>query len=238
MSPESRPHVSCLCVAVGCVGWCLVLVCAAVCVAGPKDSSDSNAPSVRSLFARYCVVCYQCVCVVVQGGPIPLAGGAFYADRPSPTTWGLPAPGRPDSHTLRRCGGRGGQRRFPSGSPALGSTGWTGGRHPLAVSGHTPQGGGGGWHKASVSDCLPLAAPIGLSPPLILTLRGPERVLVVSTDPPDDLSCLTTPGVGSPGDGAVARAVDQVHPDAPSESVGGFADSSTDLCALGCASAG
>ena len=51
------------------------------------------------------------------------------------------------------------------------------------------------WHKASVSDCLPLAAPIGLSPPLILTLCGPKRVLVVSTEPPDDLSCLTTPGV-------------------------------------------
>ena len=57
-------------------------------------------------------------------------------------------------------------------------------------------GGGGGWHKASVSDCLPLAAPIGLSPLPILTLCGPERVLVVSTEPPDDLSCLTTPGVG------------------------------------------
>ena len=56
--------------------------------------------------------------------------------------------------------------------------------------------GGGG-----VSDCLPLAAPIGLSPLLILTLCGPERVLVVSTEPPDDLSCLTTPGVGRPGDG-------------------------------------
>ena len=52
---------------------------------------------------------------------------------------------------------------------------------------------------------MPLAAPIGLSPPLILTLCGPERVLVVSTEPPDDLSCLTTPGVGRPGDGAVAR---------------------------------
>ena len=84
--------------------------------------------------------------------------------------------------------------------------------------------GGGGWHKASVSDCLPLAAPIGLSPLLILTLCGPERVLVVSTEPPDDLSCLTTPGVGRPGDGAVARAGDQGHPDAPSESVQGFAD--------------
>ena len=94
-------------------------------------------------------------------------------------------------------------------------------------------GGEGGWHKASVSNCLPLAAPIGLSPLLILTLCGPERVLVVSTEPPDDLSCLTTPGVGRPGDGAVARAVDRVHPDAHTKSMRGFADSSTDLCALG-----
>ena len=70
-----------------------------------------------------------------------------------------------------------------------------------------PAVGGGGWHKASVFGCLPLAAPIGLSPLLILTLCGSERVLVVSTEPPDDLSCLTTPGVGCPGDGAVARAV-------------------------------
>ena len=70
--------------------------------------------------------------------------------------------------------------------------------------------GGGGWHEAMVLVCLPLVAPIGLSPPLILTLCGPERVLVVSTEPPDDLSCLTTPGVGLPGDGAVARAVDQL----------------------------
>ena len=61
--------------------------------------------------------------------------------------------------------------------------------------------GGGGGHKASVSDCLPLAAPIGLSPLHILTLCGSEHVLVVSTEPPDDLSCLTTPGVGRPKDG-------------------------------------
>ena len=46
------------------------------------------------------------------------------------------------------------------------------------------RGGGEGWHKASVSDCLSLAAPLGLSPPLILTLCGPKRVLVVSTEPP------------------------------------------------------
>ena len=84
-------------------------------------------------------------------------------------------------------------------------------------------GGGGGriWHKASVSDCLPLAAPIGLSPLHIQTLCGPERVLVVSPEPPDDLSCLTTPGLGRPGDGAVARAVDQGHPDAHSGGGGG-----------------
>ena len=79
---------------------------------------------------------------------------------------------------------------------------------------HCSGGGGGGWHEALVLVWLPLAAPIGLSPLLILTLRGPKCVLVVSTEPPDDLSCLTTPGVGRPRDGAVARAVDQAHPDA------------------------
>ena len=87
-------------------------------------------------------------------------------------------------------------------------------------------GGGGGWHKASVSDGLPLAAPIGLSPLLILTLCGPERVWVVSTEPPDDLSCLTTPGVGCPGD----RAVDQVHPDAYSESMLGLPTPALCVC--------
>ena len=70
-----------------------------------------------------------------------------------------------------------------------------------------------------VSLCLPLAAPIGLSPLHSPTLCGSERVLVVSTEPPDDLSCLTTPGVGRPGDGAVARAIDQGHPDAHPESM-------------------
>ena len=95
------------------------------------------------------------------------------------------------------------------------------GERPAAAR-KSARGGGGGWHKASVSDCLPLAAPIGLSPLLILTLCGPERVLVVSTEPPDVLSCLTTAGVGCPGDGAVARAVDQGHPDAHSESMQGL----------------
>ena len=83
------------------------------------------------------------------------------------------------------------------------------------------RGGGGGWHKASVSDCLPLAAPIGLSPLLILTPCGSERLLVVSTEPLDDFSCLTTPGWLSPRR-AFARAVDQVHPDAHSESMLGL----------------
>ena len=64
--------------------------------------------------------------------------------------------------------------------------------------------GGGGGTKASVSDCLPLAAPIGLSPLLILTLCGSERVLVVSTELLDDSSCFT-PGVGCPGDGRGGR---------------------------------
>ena len=43
--------------------------------------------------------------------------------------------------------------------------------------------------------CLPLAAPIGLLPLHILTLCGSKRVLVLSTEPLDDLSCLTTPGL-------------------------------------------
>ena len=80
-------------------------------------------------------------------------------------------------------------------------------KNRVAGLGRAVRGGGGGWHKASVSDCVPLAAPIGPSPLRILTLCGSEHVLVVSPEPPDDLSCLTTPGVGCPGDGAVARAV-------------------------------
>ena len=73
----------------------------------------------------------------------------------------------------------------------------------LTVGRRPPWGGMGGgvWLKASVSDCLPLAAPIGLSPLLILTHCGPERVLVVSTEPLDDLSCLPTPGSAVPETG-------------------------------------
>ena len=79
-------------------------------------------------------------------------------------------------------------------------------------------GGGGSWHEAMVWVRLPLAAPSGLSPLLILTLCGSERVLVVSTEPPDDLSCLATPGVGCPGDGLlpvpVTRCI-QMHTPSP-----------------------
>ena len=41
-------------------------------------------------------------------------------------------------------------------------------------------GGRGGWHEAMVLVCVPLAAPIGLSPLYIPTLCASERVLVVS----------------------------------------------------------
>ena len=57
-------------------------------------------------------------------------------------------------------------------------------------------GGGGGGGAQGLGIRLPLAAPIGPSPLLILTLCGPERALVVSTEHPDDLSCLTPPGDG------------------------------------------
>ena len=66
---------------------------------------------------------------------------------------------------------------------------------------YTRGGGGGGWHKVSVLGCLPLEVPVGLSPLLILTLCGSERVLVVSMEPLDDLSCLTPPGSAVPETG-------------------------------------
>ena len=40
-----------------------------------------------------------------------------------------------------------------------------------------------------------------LTPLLILTICGSEYVLVVSTEPLDDLCCFTTRGVGCPRDG-------------------------------------
>ena len=54
--------------------------------------------------------------------------------------------------------------------------------------------GGGGVARGHGVGLFPSAAPIGLSPLHILTLSGSERVLAVSTEPLDDLSCLTTPG--------------------------------------------
>ena len=60
---------------------------------------------------------------------------------------------------------------------------------------------GGVWHEAMVLVCLLLAPPIGLSPLHIPTLSGSERVLVVSMEPLDDLSCLTTPGSAVPETG-------------------------------------
>ena len=49
--------------------------------------------------------------------------------------------------------------------------------------------------------CLPLAAPIGLSPLHILTLSGSKRGSVVSTEPLDELSYLITPGSAVPETG-------------------------------------
>ena len=81
---------------------------------------------------------------------------------------------------------------------------------PQGWAGFQLRRGGGGWQEAMVLVCFPLAGPIGLS-----------HVLVVSTEPLDDLSCLTTPGRLSQRR-AVARAVDQMHPDAHSESMLGL----------------
>ena len=85
-------------------------------------------------------------------------------------------------------------------------------------------GGGGGLARGHGFGLFAFGGAFGLSPLHILTLCGSERVWVVSTEPPDDLFCLTSPGVGRPGDGAVAHAVDQVHPDAQSESMRGYTD--------------
>ena len=73
------------------------------------------------------------------------------------------------------------------------------GRYFLRTKLFVGHGGGGGvGHQAMVLVSLPLAAPIGLSPLHILTLCGSERVVVVSTEPLDELSCLATPGSAVP----------------------------------------
>ena len=159
------------------------------------------------------------------GGDVPRAPRARGGGQPR----GAQRPGRrvgraegPDGHSVGDLRGSGRAGAVGGWGPG-GSGGWGreggrgggvggGGRGPHEGTkaeqhsvGHRPwltvAGGGGGWHRAMVLVCLPLAAPIGLSPLHILTLCGSERVVVVSTEPPDDLSCLTTPGVGCPGDG-------------------------------------
>ena len=84
----------------------------------------------------------------------------------------------------------------------------------FTMSNYTLEWGGGGWHA---------------------TLYGSKLVLVVSTEPLDDLSCLTTQG-------SAALEMGCCPCRSPSASIctlhvhAGFADSSTDLCALVCAS--
>ena len=78
--------------------------------------------------------------------------------------------------------------------------------------------GGGGWHKGLVENCFPLAAPTGFSPLNIPSLCGSERCLVLSTEPLDDLSCLTTLGSATTETGR-CPAIEQVHPDTHAESM-------------------
>ena len=55
-----------------------------------------------------------------------------------------------------------------------------------------PKRGGGGLARGHGAGLF--AVGVGLSPLHIPTLCGSKRGLVVSTEPLDDLSCLTTPG--------------------------------------------
>ena len=59
--------------------------------------------------------------------------------------------------------------------------------------------GRGGWHKASVSDCVPVAAPIGLSPLLILTLRGSDVFWWCQQQPGGGGGVAQGPGGGGGG---------------------------------------
>ena len=163
---------------------------------------------------RVCVCVCMCVCVcvcVVLLGP----------QRGNDTTTNAGPSSRKDAQTRRST-----QRH--ERATVLGPV-------KKLQSNRMPHRGGGGWHKAQVSDCLPLAAPIGLSPLLILTLCGPERVLVVSTEPPDDLSCLTTPG-GAGGFGEqtnrfVTDAAPRPHIQPPTPAVADALASSLQPCA-------
>ena len=84
--------------------------------------------------------------------------------------------------------------------------------------------------------CLLLAAPIGRSPLYIPTLCGSERGLIVLPELLDDFSCLTTPGVGHPGDGLLpvplTRCI-QMHTPSPWAAGGGVAPRPTPGSARG-----
>ena len=127
----------------------------------------------------------------------PVSGPHGEGHRPSPLARGVQA-GTPRSASPAAAFGPP-KVHLGGHSPDGGTS-----QHILRRAQPSSAGGGGGWHKASGSGCVPLAAPIGLSPLHIPTLRGSKCVLVVSTEPPDDLSCWTTPGLGRPRDGAVA----------------------------------
>ena len=72
-------------------------------------------------------------------------------------------------------------------------------RSPPAVEGAEVGGVDGGvWHEAMALVCLPLAAPLGLSPLHIPTLCGSERVWVVSTQPPDRHFVISGPSEPPP----------------------------------------
>ena len=94
--------------------------------------------------------------------------------------WGGPPPRSTPIHFHRSThGGGGGAVQFKTPTPAV----WAEG-----------SADGGGWHKALVESCF----PTGLSPLNIPTLCGSELCLIVSTEPLDDLSCLTTLGPAVP----------------------------------------
>ena len=69
--------------------------------------------------------------------------------------------------------------------------------NPSGVGGRVCRGGGG-LAQGLGRKLFSLAAPTGLSPLNIPTLCGSELCLVVSTEPLDDLSCLTTLGPAVP----------------------------------------
>ena len=110
--------------------------------------------------------------------PTPQWLGTSIVNNLFPKTQTSASPGRANPHTYsafvasppQRMGGGKGRGK------GLGK-GWV---STAGSSLPTGTGGGGGWHEAVVLVCLPLAAPIGLSPLHILTLCGSERVLVVS----------------------------------------------------------